>query len=68
MRSQSPLVLFIHYLSYFAPTIFRLPPRNELAQDSFPDDVSQESFASQLDLIFSSNTLSTYGFKIYLIC
>ena len=37
-------------------------------QYSFPDDVSQELFASQLDVIFSSDALSTYVFKIYLIC
>ena len=61
-------MLFINYLNYFAPTIFRLLPKNELAQYSFPDDVSQELFASRLDVIFSSDALSTYVFKIYLIC
>ena len=55
MQSQSPLVLFIHYLSYFARTIFGYSPKMNWQQYSFPDDVSQESYASQVDLIFSSN-------------
>ena len=36
MQSQSSLVLFIHHLSYFAPTIFRILPKNELATIQLP--------------------------------